>query len=158
MKKMRSPLDIYFNPFALWVNVAAKTAELLMASSEVIAARAAQLAALETQELTLMGSEKVEAFSRAAGHWLLACWPMQRHAWRALREWSAVGNAALALATSRTLGQAVSRRNVLAHAAAKALPSTFKASTAAARSTDRILSPIHGKASANAKRLRRRRR
>lgn len=70
-RRPASPL--FFNPFALWMDLALKTAEMLFASGLVIGTRVNRMqragpvpSARDRKEFTLMGTEKLKAMSDSA--------------------------------------------------------------------------------------------
>ena len=69
----RFPSPLFFNPFALWMDLALKTAEMLFASSLVIGTRVNRMhlagpnpSARDRKEFTLMGTEKLKAMTDSA--------------------------------------------------------------------------------------------
>jgi hypothetical protein len=147
----------------LWSTLALRTIEMLTASAQVIAHRTSRLASAghspslrDRREFSRMGLEKVEA----AGESL---WAMGQHltamnAGLALRAWqdaATAGTAWLSLAGSRTWPQAVQRQAALARTMSQSAQSASRLSDATARMATKVLKPIHSRATANARRLRR---
>lgn len=149
------------NPFALWLDVAARTQEMLTASGQVIhvrvgrMAKAGALPSLDDQrEFMRMGSEKVDAFSRSAQQWSQAFTPaMQTLALQAWQAWFAILSGAWGVAGSRTPAQAMQRHGQLVRTVMRRAPTLQHATDAAARLTGRALAPVHRTATANARRL-----
>ena len=126
-----------FAPGMLWLNATFKMMEMLRASSEVIGHRTRMMMTAgplpgpaDCAEFTLMGSEKVVAFADAAG--------------RAARGWMALNQQW----TSAWLGAAASPQ-----AFNRNMKQAMALSSAAARLSSDVLHPVHGKATANARRL-----
>ena len=148
-------------PVGLWLGVASKTQEMLLASSQVIATRSARMAsagplpsAADQREFALMGSEKLDAFSQSAAALGRAWTPaVQTLNAQALQGWLAIMNNAFALAGSRTPAQAMRRHKTLVSTVMRRAPTLQRASDAAARMTHSALAPVHRTATANARRL-----
>jgi hypothetical protein len=154
-----SLLQLYAHPFTSWLTVAARTAEMLTASIQVVAVRTAAwaapvLSAKDHTELALMRSEKVEAFTASAVQWA-GGWNPALHSLssQAMTGSAAVMEAALCVASSRSLPQAWAHQNTLMNRVARQLPDALQASTAAAELTGQAMAPLHAVAVANAKRL-----
>jgi len=151
-------------PFALWNELALRTGEMLAASAQVIGHRTGRMAAAgpsptlrDRREFSRMGAEKVEA----AGE---SMWAMGQHltamnaqlgmkAWKDLFD---AGTAWMSLASSRNVTQAMQRQARLVQSVSQSAASASKASDAVARVAKHGLKPIHSRATANAKRLGRR--
>lgn len=160
MKSTDLPAAMFF-PIGLWLGVASKTQEMLLASSQVIATRSARMAsagplpsAADQREFALMGSEKLDAFSQSAAALGRAWTPaVQTLNAQALQGWLAIMNNAFALAGSRTPAQAMRRHKTLVSTVMRRAPTLQRASDAAARVTHSALAPVHRTATANARRL-----
>ena len=150
-----------YAPFALWADVAFKTTEMMWSAASVIAMRTARMAAhglqpnaADQRELQLMGQEKLAA-ATASGSAVFD--QLQRTNWqlmqRALQNGAQSYCAWIALAGSRTPGQAFARGQSLLSATTRAAASGARLSDAAARVTQRGLKPIHSAATGNARRL-----
>jgi hypothetical protein len=125
-------------PAMLWLDATVKVVEMLTASSQVISHRTRLMMnsagavpnAADCAELTLMGSEKFVACVDVAG--------------RAARGWS-------------SFGQQWAQAWLGALAKPQAVQANFEQalalSSAAARFSSDVLHPVHGKATANARRL-----
>jgi hypothetical protein len=145
----------------LWADLAAKTVEMMLASTQVIAHRTRRMAmaghspnARDRRELALMGQEKVEAGTTSAlamvAHMLTMGEPWGALAYREyLRNYAAL----VTFANSRTAGQVIARQAALAQALGQSALAMAKASTSVTRLAHHGLRPIHAKAVANAKRL-----
>ncbi|HEX6706101.1 MAG TPA: polyhydroxyalkanoate granule-associated phasin [Albitalea sp.] len=159
-RKPRHPVATM--PLALWNDIALRTGEMMVASAQVIAHRTGRMAAAghspslrDRREFTRMGLEKVEA----AGESL---WAMGQHltamnmqlAMKAWQDMVAAGTAWMSLAGSRSLPQAMRRHGELARTVSASAKSASRLSDATARVARQGLKPIHSRATANAKRLR----
>jgi len=145
----------------LWGDLAAKSAEMMWASAQVIAHRTGRMAmaghsptARDRREFTLMGQEKLEAGVKSmqamAMHMLTLGEPWAAMAYRdGLRNYAAF----VSLASSRTPGQAIARQAALAQALGQSALAMASAATSATKVAHHGLKPIHAKAVANARRL-----
>lgn len=160
MKRSRSPS----NPFTAWTELLWKFAELSTASAEVIAHRTTRLAsagplpgARDRREFTRMGQEKFEAATECAtavaGH--LTAINLQ-FGTRAFGDAMNAASALMSLGTSRTAGEFATRQLELADALSRSATTAVALSHSAAGLAGRGLTPIHSRATANARRLRRR--
>ncbi len=160
--KTRSPATLA-NPFALWGALGMKTMQMQAAAAQVIAIRTTRMAmaglnpsASDRRENSRMVSEKVDAFSRAGQAVATGAVPlvagMATQAWRT--SWD-LFNAATRLAASRGLPQTMQRQRQLADTLMRSTSAEHHnaTSTAAARLAHKALAPVHGKATANQKRL-----
>lgn len=161
----RQRIDALFNPFGAWIALAAKSGEMLLASQQVIAARTARMAnaglrpTLEDQrEFALMGSEKLDAYSRSALG-LAAAWTPGTQALlaEATRGWMSLLTGSSMLAASRSPQQAMARHRALVGKLGRHAPTLWHAGNTTARLLDTALTPVHRTATANSKRLARRR-
>jgi hypothetical protein len=153
------------NPFLLWSSLAVKTLEMSTAAAQVIALRTGRMAAHganpnaeDRREMVRMGAEKVDAFSRAGQALATGTLPlMAGMAGQAMRSGMDVFQAATQLAASRGLPQAMRSQVELTQALMRSAPGTTQGANAGARLAHRALAPVHAKATANAKRLSRKR-
>ena len=158
--KSRSSATMPANPFVLWGTLGLKALQMSTAAAQVIAIRTTRMAAhglnpnaADRREMTLMGAEKVDAFSRAGQALATGALPLMTGlAMQAMRTGLDVFNASAQLAASRTLPQTMARQRKLADTLMRGTP-TAGQSTATARLAHRALAPVHQKATANAKRL-----
>ena len=158
--KRRQPA-IAANPFLLWGTLAVKTMEMSAAAAQVIAIRTGRMAvaganpsAADRREMTLMGAEKVDAFSRAGQAIASGAVPlMAGMAGQALRSGVDLFHAATHLAASRTLPQTMQRQRALTETLMRQAPAAGAGASAGARLAHRALAPVHAKATANARRL-----
>ena len=161
--KSRSPTAPLANPYLLWGTLGAKAMQMSVAAAQVIAIRTTRMAAAglnpsaaDRREMTLMGAEKVDAFSRA-GQALAtgSATLLAGMAGQAFKTGLDVFGGATRLAASRTLPQTMARQRQLADALLRGAPAARHgaASDATARLAHRALDPVHRKATANAKRL-----
>ena len=149
---------------AAWADLALKTSEMMLASAHVIGHRTRRMAsagplpnARDQREFKLMGQEKVDAAGKSAraigrqvSHLNL------RSGLDAWKDMLSAGHAAMSVASSRTVGEAVRRQAILTRAVKRAGGSASMLSHATVEVARRGLKPIHAKATANAKRLARR--
>ncbi len=113
--------------------------------------------ARDRREFALMGQEKLEAGTKSAqamaAHILAMGEPWGASAYRdGLRNYAAL----VSFANSRTASQAITRQAALLHALSQSALGMAQASTSVTALAHRGLGPIHAKAVANAKRLRKR--
>ncbi len=148
-------------PFAMWMTLGKRTHEMLLASAEVIGHRTARMvrasalpSAEDQHEFVLMGQEKIEAASAAAQAMavnLMASHPeLGIHAFSQLM--TGVGDW-MALGASRTPDELIERQAKLMQTLTEAALSTTQLTVSAARVAEAGLSPIHARATANARRL-----
>ncbi|RZL86524.1 MAG: hypothetical protein EOP82_29595 [Variovorax sp.] len=151
----------FFNPVALWADVAWKTHEMLLSSGSVIQARTQRMVKAglspspdDLAELQLMSHEKLEAVSASSAaianqmHTLQFTLPN-----RAAQHWLGGAVALFSLGTSITPAQVARHIRALSGAATRAVATATHLSSASARIAQRGLKPIHAKATANARRL-----
>jgi len=162
---MKSSLssEFYANPFLLWGTLGVKAMQMSTAAAQVIAIRTARMAAAglhpsaaDRREMTLMGAEKVDAFSRAGQALASGALPLVAGmAAQAVRSGLDLFNATAQLAASRTPAQTLQRQRTLARTLIRSTPGAQQgaAATATARLAHRALAPVHAKATANARRL-----
>lgn len=154
----------FLAPWLLWNDLAVRTAEVMLASAQVIAHRTSRMAlagaapnARDRRELALMGQEKIEAGAQSAramaAHMMTRRQPAGAQAFKDMQRGTA---AFLSLAASRTPAQVIARQAALARALGQSAVSMASASKSVTKLAQRGLKPIHAKATANAKRLRRR--
>lgn len=154
----------FLAPFMLWNSLFMKTAEMMLASAQVIGHRTARMAragaaptARDRREFALMGQEKIEAGAQSAQAMAAQLMTARRPAGaRALESAQRSTAAFMSLAASRTPAQVIARQAALARALGQSATSVAGASKSAARLAQRGLKPIHAKATANARRLARR--
>ena len=162
MKRSRTPS--FTNPFLVWAHFAWKTGEMMLASAQVIRHRTSRMAAAgatpsarDRREFALMGQEKIEAGVESASAMaaqMMAMNPLLGA--RAVKHMMRGMAAVMSLAASRTAGQAMTRHAKLVRTMTQSAATTAQLSGAAARLAQRGLKPIHSRATANAKRLRKR--
>jgi len=151
-------------PYTAWLALAAKSAEMLAASSQVIQHRVGRMilsgpspSAADRREFEVMGTEKITAgldASRAmAAHMLAANGNLWRQVFQAQL---AMAAAWTSLAGSRTTGQALARQAHLARVMTRSQATAGRAAHSMASLAHRGLAPIHARATANARRLARR--
>ena len=151
------------NPFFLWSQLAWKTGVMMLESAEVIGHRSARMAvaglspsARDRREFTRMSEEKVEAGFESAH--AMAAHVASAHArlgMRTFEQFAAAASALASLAGSRTAHEAFARQSALFRSLANPAVTASQLPEAVARLVSIGLAPIHARASANAKRLRR---
>ena len=162
MKQPGSDFLLALNPFALWIELAFKTGEMLIASAQVIGHRTGRIATAgvmpslrDQREFTLMGQEKVEAAAESAQMIAVRLVGLNQQIMTlTFRQIMTGATGTLSLAMSHDPLQS-SRRQ------AKLVRETVSNSTSAASQladtmvmvADQGLKPIHSRATANARRL-----
>jgi hypothetical protein len=153
------------NPFLLWTDLAFKIGETMLASAQVIGHRTNRMAlagptpsARDQREFALMGQEKVAATAESAQAMAASLLMLNQQVGAlAFKQMLTGTSAMMSLAFSRTPGQAFVRQTRLVRdTIANSALATPQISTSAARLVQKGLKPIHGRAKANAKRLRQR--
>jgi hypothetical protein len=150
-----------FNPFLLWADVAVKTTEMLLSSGQVIGTRVGRMAraganpsARDRREFALMSSEKVKAATQSglavAARLQAANWQLYARAWQ---QWLASMTAFSSLASSRSMGDVLSRQYALFNALGRSGRTHGRISTDVARLASAALKPVHAASTANARRL-----
>ena len=162
--KSRQPVPVLLaNPFLLWSTLGMKALQMSTAAAQVIAIRTTRMAAAglnptaaDRREMTLMGAEKPDAFSRAGEALATGAAPLLvGMAGQAFRTGMDVLDATARLAASRSIPQTMAGQRLLSDALLRHAPAAQHgaASSATARLAHRALAPVHAKATANAKRL-----
>ena len=159
MKSRSSAAAPFANPFLLWGTLGLKAMQMSASAAQVIAIRTTRMAlaganpsAADRRENSRMVTEKVDAFSRAGQALATGAVPLLAGmATQALRANLDLFSAATKLAASRTIPETLARQRRLADAVVRS--ATPAASQASARLAHRALAPVHGKATANARRL-----
>ena len=151
----------YLTPFMQWNDLAMKTAEMMLASAQVISHRAGRMALAghapnesDRREFTLMGQEKMEAGAQSAQAMVTHMITMnQTFCARAFESMLQSTAAFMSLANSQTPGQLITRQAAVARALEESAIGIADVSKSATRLAHHGLKPIHAKATANAKRL-----
>src|SRR5512140_3461514 len=148
-----------------WADFARQWGETMLASAEVISRRTAWMtgpharpSAHDAREMAVMGPEKIAA-AMAGTNAMAAQW-MTTNARLVLLAWQeamAASAAMSSLAGSRTMGEAWSRGPTALRALEAAAASQRRLSDATATLATRGLAPVRRRATANARRLRKRR-
>jgi hypothetical protein len=160
----RNTRNVPGNPFLAWSQLAWKIGEMSLASAQVIAYRTTRMAAAgplpdarDREEFTRMGREKFEAATESgraiAAH--LATMNLKFGA-QAFRYMLTGTTALMSLAASRNAGQFIARQAKLAESLSRSARAASDLSDSAVRLAGRGLNPIHARATANARRLRKR--
>jgi len=160
--RSRQPMAAF--PFMVWNDLALRTGEMLVASAQVIGHRTHRMAAAghspslrDRREFARMGLEKVEAASES--WWAMGQQMAAMNAQLVMRAWQglvAAGTAWLVFGSSRTLPQLLQRQIALGRSLSQSAHPASHLSHATARVVGHGLKPIHSRATANARRLRRR--
>lgn len=161
VKRTRTRNAFANNPFLLWFDLAMKTGQMMIASAQVIDHRTRRMAAAgsnpnarDRREFALMGQEKIEAAAKSAqsmaAH-MMTVDPLLGV--RAVQQSLATATAMMSLAGSRTVSQALARQAKLVRTMTKSAGTASRISHSSARLAHRGLTPIHARATANAKRL-----
>jgi hypothetical protein len=162
MKQQGSEFLLALNPFVLWIELAFKTGEMLMASAQVIRHRTGRMATAgaipslrDQREFTLMGQEKIEAVTESAQAIAVRLVGLNQQIMTlAFKQMTTGATGILSLAASRNPAQSHRRQE-------KLIRETVSNSTSAASQladtvvmvADQGLKPIHSRATANARRL-----
>lgn len=151
------------NPFLIWSGLALKTSEMMVASAEVISHRASRMAmagvvpsVYDQREFVLMGQEKIEAVAESAQAIAERMLNLNQEISTLAYKQIVMGTSGIiSLATSSTLAESSDLQVKLVHdtmsgsaAAVSQLTDSF------ARVAHKGLRPLHSRATANAKRLR----
>ncbi len=152
------------NPFQIWTELALKTGEMMAASAQVIGHRTQRMAMASTppsardqREFALMSTEKVAAVTESAQ--AVALKMMTMNPWlmpNALRHMTSATSAMLAVSTSRTAGELIARQTRLAEVLLKSTAAATNITSTAADLASQGMKPLHSRATANARRLRKR--
>jgi hypothetical protein len=137
--KSRPSSEFYANPFLLWGTLGVKAMQMSTAAAQVIAIRTARMAAAglhpsaaDRREMTLMGAEKVDAFSRAGQALATGAVPLVAGmAAHAVRSGFDLFHATAQLAASRTAAQTLERQRRLADTLIRSTPGAPCAGTGA---------------------------
>jgi hypothetical protein len=150
--------------FHAWTDLMWKMGEMSLASAQVITHRTTRMAAAgplpnsrDRQEFSRMGQEKVEAATESALAIAARLTTMSGMvSVRAFGNMINANAALMSLAASRTSGQFFVRQAKLANAVSRSAVTASAWTGSAARLADSGLKPIHARATANARRLRKR--
>jgi hypothetical protein len=161
MKRKPPTVLPFANPYLSWTSYALKSAEMSSAAAQVIATRVGRMVAAganptaaDQREMARMGAEKVEAFSRAGLALATGMTPaVMNLGVQGLQAWMSILGAGARLAASGTVPQAARRQRALVKAVTRHTPAVHRGSNAAAKLAHAALAPVHAKATANAKRL-----
>ena len=156
------PSTAFVNPFAVWADLALKTSEMMLASAQVIAHRTRRIAAagatpnaVDRTEFALMGQEKLEAATESARNMATHMMTMDPFiAVRATQQMLSAAAAMMSLAGSRTVSQTLARQARLVRALSRSAGTASRIAGSSGRLAHRGLKPIHKRATANARRLR----
>ena len=164
-----NPFSVYMlaaNPWRSWFALAWKTGEMMLASGQVIGHRSQRLLAAghfpsapDRREFSLMGQEKIAAAMESSQALALSGARMtQQLGAIAFQQMLTSATGMMSLAGSRTAAQVMARQSRLVRETLTGSAAvTAKLSRSAAQVADRTLTPVHARATANAKRLGRRR-
>ena len=149
------------NPFLIWGTLAVKSFEMSTAAAQVISIRVSRMVAAganptaaDQREMAQMGTEKVEAFSRAGIALASGMTPAVVNVGaQTLGAWLAIFGAGTRWATSRTVPQSLRHHRALTQTLLRHAPAVHHGSHAAAKLAHLVLAPVHLTATANARRL-----
>ncbi|MGE5385304.1 MAG: polyhydroxyalkanoate granule-associated phasin [Betaproteobacteria bacterium] len=152
------------NPFMVWTELALKAGEMMAASAQVIGHRTQRLALASTppsardqREFALMGTEKIAAATESAQAMALRL--MSMNPWlvpNALRHMSNAASAMVALSTSRSAGEFIAGQTRLTEALIRSASTASHLAASAGELASHGIKPIHSRATANARRLKKR--
>ena len=162
---MRSYEYPMFNPLSGWLQLTVKTAEMLLASGQVIGHRVGRMAAAgpnpsaaDRREFTLMGTEKVAASAASSSAMVMHLMEDNfRIAQRMFKAQVGIASAFASLVTSPTAAHARARQAALTTALRQQPVTAESVSKSAARLATLGLAPIHAAATANSRRLKKKR-
>jgi hypothetical protein len=153
-RRRRTPVA---NPFLLWSDLALRTTEMMLASAQVIGHRTQRIAAAgsrpgarDRREFARMGQEKVEAGLLSATAMTADAVKLNQQMMKAGME---TAQAMWSLATSRTVFGSLGQQTRLAQSLARSGTQAFDMGNTVARMAAKGLTPVHSRATANAKRL-----
>lgn len=163
--KRNHPAASYFTAMQVWNDFAVQSAEIAVASAQVIGHRTGRLAAAgaapsarDQKEFVLMGQEKFEAGTQSAFAMAAHMMTMnQSLGVQAFENLMRSTTALLSLANSTTPKQLGARQAELARALEQSALTATDLTESATRLAHHGLKPIHAKVRANAKRLGKRR-
>jgi hypothetical protein len=150
------------NPFILWTTLAMKTWEMMFASAQVIGHRTGRIAlagpapnARDQREFHLMGQEKIEAAAESIQAVALRMFSMNQQVGLIMfRQMASMWGSLISLAGSRTLPQMLKAYNdIMNNMMSRTASSMTQLGDSVARTMHKGLTPIHSRATANAKRL-----
>ena len=155
-------LNLFMNPFLMWSRLTWQTAEVAIASAQVIGHRTSRLAlagsvpsARNQREFALMGHEKGEAAmesAQAVGVRMLML--NQQLAALALKQMLSASVALMSIAASRTAAESVDRQSKLVRdTMASSVVAASKLSGSTAQLARHALKPVHTRVSGNVRRL-----
>jgi len=150
-----------FAPFMAWSDLGWKTAEMMMASAQVVAHRTNLMAqssfppsAADQAEFTLMGQEKVEAAQESL--WAATTDMMTQNPvnmMKAIQGMMGLSYDMFRLAGSQSIPEAIRNNARVNRGLRRAAVDATRLTHSAAGLADATLQPIHKAATANAKRL-----
>lgn len=154
----------FLNPWLSWFALTRKTAEMMVASAQVIHHRTGRMTAAghnpsarDRREFALMRQEKIDATMESAQ--AMSSQVMATNARLGLRYFQLMSTstaALMSLASSRTVSQSMARHAKLVRTVSAAAPLSAAIAAAGVKIAHRGLKPMHSRANANAKRLGRR--
>lgn len=160
----RNSRNVFGSPFLAWTDLAWAMGEMWVASAQVIAHRTARMAAAgptpstrDVEEFTRMGQEKFDAAAESGRAMAAHLTTMNlKFGARAFRHIVTGSAAVMALAASRSVAESLVGQARLAQTLSRSALMASEFSDSAARLASRGLTPIHARATANARRLRKR--
>ena len=154
----------FANPFLIWMELAMKSGEMMLASAQVIGHRTERIAAAgimpnayDLHEFNLMGQEKIDAVAESSRAMTEQMMKMNQQLWaRTVGQMQAGVVAMMSLAASRSVAESIARHATLVRTMTRSAGTASQLSRAVARVARSGLNPIHARATANAERLARR--
>ena len=155
-------LNLFMNPILMWNRLAWKTAEMAIASAQVITHRTSRLAlagavpsARDQREFALMGQEKGEAALKSAQAVVVPMLMLnQQLAALAFKQMLSASVALMSIAASRTAAESVDRQSKLVRDTVNSSAvAASKLSGSTAQLARRALKPVHTRVSGNVRRL-----
>ncbi len=154
------PYTLYADPFRIWSSFAWKMSEMMLVSMHVISHRSQRMAgnaqsADNRRELGLMAQEKAAVAIESAQTMAFSSMMLSQQLCAAAFKQMLAGTVAImSVSASRTPAQSVTRQLKLVRSTmARSAVTTAQLSGSTARIAHRGLKPIHSRATANARRL-----
>ena len=150
------------DPFLLWSTLTLKAWEMMFASAQVISHRTGRMAlagpipsARDRREFHLMGQEKIDAITESLQEIALRMLSLnQQLGLAAFQALMSSGSSLISLFNSRTLPQTFKAQNDMLQNTMSHAPSTMtQLGESFAKTMHKGMTPIHSRATANARRL-----
>lgn len=159
---MRRPSYNSANPFLLWTTLTVKTWEMLFASAQVIGHRTGRMAlagpapnARDRREFHLMGQEKIDAATESLQAVALRMFSLnQQLGLMAFQQFISGWSGLMSLAVSNTIPQTLKvQKDMLNNTISHTASVMNQVGDSVAKTMHKGLTPIHSRATANARRL-----